>query len=215
MPDIYAFGSTVTGDFDEGSDTDILAIERPNEDRRFPPDWSVYSQKRLDELFKSGTLFAWHIYLESVPIYLPDGEGYLSKLGRPKEYSEAQRDILTFKNMTTDSLSEIGSETPSWIYEMGIVGVAIRDTGMAASRSLTGEYAFSKNTPYEINCSPPVCPSLYWYLLQCRRATTRGLNASGFSDRRPELMNSASEVLSWFDDVLNRLNEADGEKLSQ
>ena len=66
---IYAFGSLCRGEIDIDSDVDLLAIVG-GPDRRFNSDtYSVYSYKRIAELWAEGNPFAWHLTYESRMVY--------------------------------------------------------------------------------------------------------------------------------------------------
>lgn len=208
MADIYAFGSVVSGEFDDGSDTDILAIKSPFDDNRYPSGWSVYSRDRIKELYCKGTLFAWHIHLEAVPVFSSSGRGFLESIGPPEAYTEAKHEIQVLWSMAEVALNELALDTPSSIYELGVLGVAIRDIGMAASKTFNGNFCFSKNAPYALKgLELPMDRDDYFYLINCRRATTRGHQVNYDDERRRKIMDQSPDILNWCDKVLAHIGK--------
>ncbi|MCG2580128.1 MAG: hypothetical protein KA296_04540 [Marinobacter sp.] len=207
MTDIYAFGSIVSGDFDDGSDTDILVIEAPCDDNLYPTDWSVYTRERINELYRRGTLFSWHIHLEATPLYSASGRGYLESLGPPAPYTQAKNEIAALKSLAEVALSELAAGTPSSIYELGILGVALRDIGMAASKPLNGNFCFSKKAPYFLKgIELPIKQSDYRHLINCRRATTRGHQVDYDHSQRLQIVALTDVILAWCGKVFTQVS---------
>ena len=77
---IYAFGSLVRGEMDPDSDVDILFIGLPDENRSAPSSFLCYTKDEVTEIFKSGDLFAHHLYNESRLIYSYNGTDFLDSL---------------------------------------------------------------------------------------------------------------------------------------
>lgn len=210
MADIYAFGSVVSGEFDEGSDTDILAIESPFDENRYPSDWSVYSRDRIKELYSRGTLFAWHLHLEAVPIFSSASGGFLESIDPPAPYSEAKQEIQLLLTIAKTALAELASDTPSSIYELGILGVAIRDIGMAASHILNGNFCFSKFAPFLLRSAAlPMNRDDYFFLIKCRRATTRGYHVNYDDERCRKIMETSPSIFEWGDKVLTQVGKGE------
>lgn len=176
MREFYVFGSVCRGEPDPGSDVDVLVIsDQPGAARELPTAWSIYSTKRLRQLFARGTLFAWHLYLEAVPIW-PRGEpGFLKRIGPPAAYAGAKREISDLQKILRSAVTEIEHGTPSPVYEFGLIALACRDTAMAASPVLAGHFDFSRHAPLALSAARfPLTQRQFDYLLACRRATTRG-----------------------------------------
>lgn len=172
---IYIFGSILTGDVDAGSDVDVLVVTDRSDSTRYPADWSVYSATRLRELFERGTLFAWHLHLESELVYPAQGPDIVHGFGQPAPYHpNAAREIRALREIASTAMDEIAAGTPSWIYERGMLYVALRDTAMAAS-SVLGEFCFSKRAPLKVATSTefPLTDAEYDHLMECRRGCIR------------------------------------------
>ena len=173
--EIYIFGSIVRGEVDPGSDVDVLVIVEGRQRLRFPPHWSVYSRARLTSLYKRGTLFAWHLHKEAVPVFIPKDPGLLARLGQPSPYSGAFHEVCSLRRIMNDAVEELHSGTPSPTYELGLVGMACRDIAMAAIPALEGHFTFSKLSPLLLKKPTfPLSKEAYNMLCDCRRSSTRG-----------------------------------------
>ncbi len=172
---IYVFGSILAGEVDSGSDVDVLVLAEAPDAACYPPEWSVYSLGQLREIFARGTLFAWHLYLGSKLLYPAEGPDILDGFGKPAPYyPNAVSEIRALREIALTAMDELAAETPSWIYERGMLYVALRDTAMAAS-SILGEFCFSKHAPLRISTSTdfPLTKAEYDHLMDCRRGCIR------------------------------------------
>ena len=124
---IYAFGSICRGEIDTDSDIDLLAIV-DGPDRRFNSDtYSVYSYKRITELWAEGNPFAWHLATESRMIYASDKTDYIKELGSPTEYQEWRKDCLKFYNLYCRAVESLQSGGNSIVFEMSTIFLALRN----------------------------------------------------------------------------------------
>lgn len=106
---IYAFGSICRGEVDFYSDIDLIAISE-NQSRISgldPNKFSIYSEKRLKEYWKSGNPFAWHLYQESRLIYSLHGHDLIREWGKPSRYTKGLDDLRKFHNIFLDSIKQI------------------------------------------------------------------------------------------------------------
>ncbi len=209
MREFYAFGSLCRGEPDAGSDVDILVItDQVNATKGIPNAWSKYSPRRIRELFARGTLFAWHLYLEAVPLWPRNGQGFLQRVGPPNDYKNARREIIDLRRILDDALIELSRGTPSAVYECGLISLACRDIAMAASLTINGGFNFSRYAPLRLNQTPFSLTKAKWdYLLACRRATTRG--GSFRRNRRIEhhIVSEADNLLNWSSKILNNITQ--------
>lgn len=175
MREFYIFGSVCRGEPDEGSDVDVLVVaENGRAHLNLPAAWSCYGRNRLRILFRRGTLFAWHLYLESVQLWPLGPGGYLKKIGPPKPYTGAIREITDLQHILLDASKELLGGTQSPVYEFGLLALACRDAAMAASSTLVGQFDFSRYAPLHLPARFPLSKAQFDYLLKCRRASTRG-----------------------------------------
>jgi hypothetical protein len=179
------------------------------DDRRghsdLPSTWSCYSRRRLKILFKRGTLFAWHLYLEAVPLW-PRGPGYLKKIGPPRPYTGASREITDLYKILRNSARELATGSSSPVYEFGLLALACRDAAMAAFPSLHRCFDFSRHAPLHITSIVfPLSKRQFDYLLACRRATTRGCDLQRHSGVERQIIGRLGQLDSWCASLLDRV----------
>lgn len=207
MHEFHIFGSVCRGEPDVGSDVDVLVVsdDRPAR-KELPPSWSYYSRRRIRALFARGTLFAWHLYLESVKVWPRRGCGYLQKIGPPKPYTGAVREIGDLQRVLLRAIAELERGTHSSVYEFGLVSLACRDAAMAAFPVIYGRFDFSRHAPLHLAGNRfPLSTAQFDYLLACRRATTRG----GGLRRQPrierQVISNLPRLKAWCKNILVRL----------
>ncbi len=206
MDEIYVFGSVCRGEPDPGSDLDVLVIAGKLKKAAYPSSWSVYSPSRLRTLFERGTLFAWHLHEEVVPVWPRTGRHFLAKIGPPAPYVGAPAEVAQLREILLSSVDELIRGTTSTVYELGLISLACRDIAMAAAPILTGSFDFSRHAPFHLpGFQFPLGRKEYDYTLNCRRATTRGRRFAG--DRRIErrIQLKLDRLATWSADVLKNL----------
>src|SRR5258705_351930 len=93
---IYAFGSLCRGEIDPGSDLDMLALTNKFDPRFDPNVFSIYSYRRIQDLYREGNPFAWHLSTEAKLIFASDGSDFLTELSQPAAYKNRTRDCEKF-----------------------------------------------------------------------------------------------------------------------
>lgn len=191
--ELYIFGSLARGEVSPTSDIDILVIPFTTNRSLFPTEWSIYSPELVEEYFRKGRLFAWHLHLEARCIFTPNKISFLAALGAPAPYSTMAQDIRELERLLKEAIEEIKSGTNSLVYELGIVYTAIRDIAMSASWALLGAPCFSRLAPYELPVSCPLPFMAYEDAMLARHSSTRGVEI------RIDLERTAQEVvrISW------------------
>ncbi|WP_422647987.1 hypothetical protein OJJOAM_002202 [Cupriavidus sp. H18C1] len=146
---VRLFGSHARGEADEGSDVDILVVvhDASNSPSNLAlpnnTDVSLYSAERIASMFAEGHLFAWHLYLESVPYGSLVHDDWFKSLGRPSEYKEASLDLEQFVSILEESLDSL-DRGHNYIFEAGICHLALRNIGMILSHIEKGRPDFSR-----------------------------------------------------------------------
>lgn len=199
--EIYIFGSTVRGETYFNSDVDVLAITEHEGSRDcFPENWSVYSKESIRNMFESGRLFSWHLFLESKCIYKEGDISFVERMGEPKKYSDFEEDFDSLSQLLISSLDEIDKGTNSIIFEFGVVYTALRDIAMISSTKLCDCPCFSRYSPYVIPVDFPVEKELYDLMVCSRLASTRGIY---FSDQEKVKLASISscDIRGWLGDL--------------
>jgi hypothetical protein len=202
----YIFGSLVSGDFDNGSDIDVLVITDDSM-HNCPDDWSVYSKNGIQNLFARGSLFAWHLYQTAIPVTEETKrDDYLRSIGSPAEYTTAIEEIEDLRVILSSAFIELNNKTPSNVYECGLIAVAIRDISMAASQHLTDKFNFSKFAPFLLGkFSLNISQSLYLELVNCRRSGTRGRALNKTNKIVDAVLKEEMKITDWISTLIKAI----------
>ncbi len=173
---IYAFGSICRGDISVDSDVDLLALVEGRDPRLDPDKFSIYSYKRIKELWASGNAFAWHLALESKLIYSEDVGDFLKGLGMPSEYVGAADDCRRFRTIFESALLSIQEGTPSVVFELSTIFLAIRNIATCYSLAMLPSPTFGRDSARKLGPrSIPISDPLYSILMRARLLSTRGV----------------------------------------
>ncbi len=115
---IYAFGSLCRGDIGLDSDIDLLAIVDRHDCRLDQKLFSIYSYKRLQELWHQGNPFAWHLSLEARLIHAPDERDYLKHLGHPNTYRHCRTDCQRFFALFKEARVSLNASDRSTVFDL-------------------------------------------------------------------------------------------------
>src|SRR5216683_206867 len=185
----YIFGSVGRGEQDSLSDLDVLAVVKtgagripeslvishiPKEFKSLKPSISWYGSDRLQEMFRNGELFAWHLHREAIPLFDPDR--FLSQLGKPSAYQEFVADVASFHKVLTGIPSQIAANEYNAVYEAGLVYVCLRNIAMSASWILCDAPDFSRYSPFKLSeiAACPISIEEFELTMACRMASQRG-----------------------------------------
>ena len=187
---VYIFGSVGRGQYDDRSDLDLLAVVRdgfgkvaegdvlahvPAPLRKLKPGISWYGQNRLAEMYKNGELFAWHLHLETIPLF--QQVHFLASLGKPNPYTQAKEDVASFHKVLQEIPEQLRLNRYNAVYETGLIYVCLRNIAMAASWVLCRAPDFSRYSPFNLgrvkNC--PISVTEFEATMTCRMAAQRGL----------------------------------------
>ena len=173
---IYAFGSICRGDISVDSDVDLLALVEGRDPRLDPDKFSIYSYKRMSELWASGNAFAWHLALESKLIYSEDGGDFLRGLGTPAKYVGAAEDCRRFREIFESALLSVQEGTPSLVFELSTIFLAIRNIATCYSLAMLRCPTFGRDSARKLGPrSISISDTLYSTLMRARLLSTRGL----------------------------------------
>ncbi|MNG87295.1 hypothetical protein D3C73_345070 [compost metagenome] len=172
---IYAFGSICRGEVDSFSDVDMLAIVSGRDERFNPRDYSIYSYERINDLWKEGNPFAWHLFLESMLIYSPDSVDYLRNLGKPSNYNSGLADCEKFLEIFISAKNSIETSVLTEVFDLSSVFLSIRNFATCFSLDCDVRPDFSRNSARNLGIhSIPVCDLTYQLLERARVLSTRG-----------------------------------------
>lgn len=225
---VRLFGSQARRDQDDNSDVDVLAIVRQSNDtirndvvklvaercsRSFPGKYisvSVYGIARILEHYRAGSLFAWHLHSESRSLKSETGfSDDVSVLGRPSSYVNAREDIADLLVMIQSAIDSLANERCSLVFEAGMLYLAIRNSAIVASESITGEKRFGRYAAFDVSryekARLSVTREYFDLLAQCRSRSVHGYQAPLM--QREELIRIALEARRWITGLQEMVND--------
>ena len=195
---IYAFGSVCRGEVDISSDIDMLAIVNGYDSRFNPSDYSIYSYERINDLWKQGNPFAWHLFLESKLVYSEDDIDYLKSIGEPSAYKSGISDCKKFREIFVSAKNSLEDSDLTEIFDLSSVFLAVRN--FATCYSLHSEISpdFSRNSARNLGAkSIPIDTPIYTLLERARVLCTRGLGEILSRSEIDKAKNTLGEIDSW------------------
>jgi hypothetical protein len=177
---IYIFGSLCRGEITIGSDVDMLALVDA-EDSRFDPDlFSIYSYKRLGELWAQGNPFAWHLALESRLVFASDGMDHINRLGMPSPYRECVNDCVKFYTLFLEARESLLRDKRAMVFDLSTIFLSIRNFATCYSLGVCDHPDFSRHSAIRLpdGESVQISPGAYATIERARILTTRGYGDS-------------------------------------
>lgn len=204
---IYAFGSICRGEVTPGSDIDLLACTHSGDNRFDAQVYSIYTHKRLEELWKQGNPFAWHLAIESRLIFSSDGADFLRDLGRPADYNNGKSDCLKFRELFLDSRNALQTHTNSQIFNLSSIFLSIRN--IATCFSLTfSKPVFSRRSAFMIEPSVPLTEVEYSLLENARILATRGIGSRISDQEIQSILPTLDPVDDWMQELIMKVHSS-------
>jgi hypothetical protein len=203
---LYAFGSIVRGDVTLGSDVDLLAIVEGRDVRFDPNVFSIYSYRRIRELWQEGNPFAWHLSLEAKLFYSSTGFDLLKELGRPAAYKACKRDCEKFFALFHAASHAIRMGTNSVVFNLSIVFLSIRNFATCYSLGLTSKPNFSRTSALSLGReSIQLTKTNYSVLERARILSTRGFGAPLTQTEAKSALEEFHKIESWMRELLGKV----------
>lgn len=203
MKNIYVFGSVVRGEIDQYSDVDLLLITDEKIEDIDPNKYSIYTPQRIQQMYKEGNPFAWHLYYESKLIFT-DEINYLKELGKPNKYSNCLVDLHKFRDLFLDSLNSIQEDEYSLVFDLSMIFLSLRNFATCYSLSKMERPVFSRNSFERIgNKSLKIDERVKKLLMLARISSTRGINTYISNEDLELVFLEVKKMKSWFNQILN------------
>lgn len=205
---IYAFGSVCRGEIDSESDIDLLAVVNGYDSRFDSSIYSIYSYKRLVELWEEGNPFAWHLANEAKIIYSSNGDDFIKDLGPPNEYRKVKRDCIKFFNLYCKAIDSISSGGNSLIFEMSSIFLAVRNFATCYLLGHCKIENFSRRSAQQMNGKSLQISSEAFRLLE--RSRILCIRGTGKMIERNDIENSLDEIFSikqWMENLMGEVTE--------
>jgi len=196
----------VRGEISTGSDVDLLAVVDGYEPRFAPDIFSIYSYRRLRDLWREGNPFAWHLSLESKLLFSHDGSDFLTDLGRPSKYKSCLRDCEKFLTLFQDAHKSILLNGNSTVFDLSTVFLSIRNFASCFSLGVTEQPDFSRHSSLRLSeDSIPVSKECYAILERARILSTRGYGSNVSRDEVTLVVRELEAIQRWMNDLLERV----------
>ena len=205
---IYAFGSICRGDISLGSDVDLLVIVEGYDSRIDPDTFSIYSYKRIQELWQEGNPFAWHLSLESRLLFSSDQLDYLKALGSPEPYKNCVRDCEKFFALFREAYNSVIANSSSKVFDLSTVFLSIRNIATCFSLGITERPDFSRNSALCLGVNSILIPmDSYQILERARILCTRGYGKNITVDEINTASKRLNEVHEWMNNLVKKAKE--------
>jgi len=220
---LRVFGSVARADVDSLSDLDVLAVldcpltivlsdnvaRQATELFAMKPSLSFYSRNRMEEMFDSGHLFAWHIFRESFAITAREHPDFIEQLGRPTNYVGAQDDIVSLIDILQSIPTALRVCEGNASYEGGLIFVCLRNIALSASWYTHSGLCFSRTSPYVLEEAAgipfPMVRADYDALMKARLCGQRGGSYEDLTSARVLFL--LQQGLEWAEQVLRFVRE--------
>ncbi len=203
---IYIFGSLCRGEVSIGSDIDMLAITDHIDPRLDPETFSIYSYKRLEELWKEGNPFAWHLAQDARLVFSADGKDFLKELGGPAQYCRCREDCLKFFQLFENAVSALAAPSCSLAFELSSIFLAVRNFATCFSLGIRGEKIFSRHSAKLLgDDSVPLSDMSYRLLERARILSTRGIGPMVTSQELSACLEEIRQLRTWMERLLTRI----------
>jgi hypothetical protein len=203
---IYAFGSVCRGEILRSSDIDLLAIVDGYDERFDPQIYSIYSYRRASEIWLEGNPFAWHLYLESRPLFLSNGIDWLKELGRPSPYTKCEVDCTKFQRLFLSSKTALLNNGDSIIFDLSTVFLCMRNIATCYSLGMTDKPNFSRHSALMLGTrSVPISSEGYAIFERARILSTRGKGLDITEVEAKFALREFSVIETWIERLLGEV----------
>jgi Nucleotidyltransferase domain len=202
---IYVFGSVCRGEIDHGSDVDLIALTTEFDPRFDPSIYSIYSYKRLKELWQEGNPFAWHLAIESKMVFSSDGNDFIKSLCMPASYNNIKLDCLKFYNLYLTAASSIISGCNSIVFELSTIFLAIRNYATCYSLGRLNIRDFSRYSAQRLgDDSLPLPQECFSIFERCRILSTRGTGTMITAEEISIAVGNLTAIRQWMEFLLSK-----------
>jgi hypothetical protein len=190
----------------QGSDIDLLAIVEGHDPRFSQNDYSIYSYRRIREIWEEGNPFAWHLSLESKLLHSSDQSDFLQSLGKPSSYKKCYQDCEKFFALFREARASFETQAESKVFDLSMIFLAIRNLATCFSLGTLDKPDFSRSSAIRLgNRSLSIPRDAYDVLERARILCTRAIGAS-IADREAEIAyEQFSQIEEWMNGLLTEV----------
>ncbi len=207
---IYAFGSICRGDINPNSDIDLLAIVNYYDKRLDPQIFSIYSYKRIKEIWLEGNPFAWHLHKESQYIFSESRNDFLKELGSPQTYRDYLSDCEKFYDIFVQSKKLLSDQSTNKVFELSNIFLGMRNIATCYSLGCTFRPNFSRHSSLDIGEDSLKIPiEVYSCLENARILSTRGQGLQPHSHLVKQAIESLDLIDIWMVNLVEKARRYD------
>jgi hypothetical protein len=200
---LYLFGSLCRGEVSVGTDVDVLAIIDGLDSRLDPDTFSIYSYRRINELWKEGNPFGWHLATEAKLIFASDGRNFLAELGDPSEYVKCVDDCRKFLRLYERAIKALSGEECSVVFELSNIFLAVRNFATCFSLGVAKVTNFSRRSAKNMGeRSLKISDKTYGLLERSRILNTRAVGPMVGRDELDACFGELRDIASWMNNLL-------------
>lgn len=209
---VWLFGSFARKNTVDESDLDVLVVGEEECVEQIEPwvrervsfdgliDIAHYTKKRIISLAGQGSLFIWHLKDEGIPLY-EDSAWLKEVFSRMPGYGNHQDDLAVLGQLVEDVAWSVVESSNSLVFDAGVLSTAIRNTAIILTNYI-GRTDYSPQSPHTLGLLEPslkltIARSHYEKLVECRRATERGILADNIKSDVRMLRSCISQVKRW------------------
>jgi hypothetical protein len=205
---IYVFGSVCRGEIDHTSDVDLLALVNGSDIRFDKKLYSIYSYERICEIWEEGNPFAWHLALESKPIFLVDGNDFLATLGKPNPYKKCLSDCEKFITLYDQARASLLGGKSSRVFDLSTVFLSVRNIATCYSLGVGIQPDFSRHSALRIkDCPIQISNEAYKVFEAARILSTRGQGSDIGACDTERAIASLDAIGTWMNLLLAKARE--------
>lgn len=204
---LYIFGSFCRGEIDKYSDIDLLIIKDKSENiDSFDLDkYSIYNRARIEDLWKEGNPFAWHLFLESKLIYSTDKSNLFMEMGAPDRYKNLFEDLNKFHKLFDDSCSSLINTDLSRDFDLSMIFLAIRNFASCYSLGYLSIPNFSRNSALTLpSHSLEISKECFSILENSRISSTRGIGNNITLDQYNIVLKELNKIQGWLELLIDK-----------
>lgn len=195
---IYAFGSVCRGDVSLGSDVDLLALVDGFDARVSPETYSIYSYRRIVEIWKEGNPFAWHLSLEAKLLFASDDTDFLRSLGCPEAYRNCVIDCEKFHALFRDATASRTNHSTTRIFDLSTIFLSIRNIATCFSLGVLPQPDFSRHSALHLGEHSLAIPRKpYEVMERSRILCTRGYGKNILPEEAESVRAELPRVGEW------------------
>jgi Nucleotidyltransferase domain len=205
---IYAFGSICRGEIRQNSDVDLLVIGGGDSSQYDADVYSIYSYEKIEDLWREGNPFAWHLSLESRLLFSSNQEDFLQSLGTPAPYRYCGRDCERFLALFRDARASLAAGSNSRVFDLSTIFLSIRNIATCFALGVTGQPDFSRSSALRLGVdSISVSPKSYQILERARILCTRGNGEQITDEEFDSTLPQLERVYDWMSKLVERAKE--------